>query len=368
MLETIREYALERLRGHADERAIQDQHAAYFRRFVERCGQRLHGDELFAALNELDRDYNNIRAALHWLYTSGQYEAMAHVVSALHEYWDTRGLLKESHAWTTQALGVGEALPAPLRATLRSQASFLAARQGQGNEAAQLAERVLCDPQAAPEDIVRAANVAGLVGMNGGDSAGARKHFQQALAVAQQHALLRDLSTVQFNLGVLYLTTGQLTDAETLIQASSEGAQHPRFWGILSLARGFIALLRGSAPPARVAKLLREGFQQHGLVRNPFFSVYGLLACTSLVAQQQPTIAVALFGAALHQADNRDLVISPMILALFEPAIERARGAITADAYDQARRHGRSLSLDGAIALAQSLLSSMGEEEAREAP
>lgn len=357
MLETIREYALERLRDHADEWAVRGRHAAYFRRLVERCASRWQGDEFLVALGELDRDYNNVRVALHWLDESAAHEAMAHMVSALHDYWDTYGLMQESHAWTTQVLRAAEALPPPLHARLRNLASFLAYRQGNLDEALRLAATVASDPQATAQDNVQAANVTGLVALDSGNIVSARQHFEHALAIAQQHGLLCDVAGVQFNLGVFYLTAGQFADAETLFQASDTEAQHPRFHGGLSTARGFIALLRGNH--AQAAELLQAGLQQHGLVRNTLFQLYGLLACCGLAMhQRQPICAVTLFSAATHQADSRSLALSQSILAMIEPLIERARSAIAADAFGQAWQRGRSLSLDGAIALAQSLLSS----------
>ncbi|MBC8162988.1 MAG: transcriptional activator domain-containing protein, partial [Roseiflexaceae bacterium] len=329
MLETIREYALERLRDQADEWVVRERHAAYFRRLVERCGERWHGEEFLVALGELDRDYNNVRVALHWLDEATEHEAMARAVSSLHDYWDTCGLMKESHAWTAQVLRRGDTLPPPLHARLRNQASFLAYRQGHLDEALRLAATLASDPQAAAEDWAAATNVAGLVAFDSGDIASARQHFERALALAQQHALVRDASGVQFNLGVLYLAAGQLADAETLFQASA-GAQHPRFLGGLSTARGFIALLRGN--PTQAAQLLQEGLQQHGLMRNTLFQLYGLLACCGLAVQQgQPVCAVTLFSAATHQANSRSLALSQSMLAMIAPLIEQARSAVAAD-------------------------------------
>ena len=67
-------------------------------------------------------------------------------------------------------------------------------------------------------------------------------------------------------------------------------------------------------------------------------------------------LAAALYGAGTHHAANVRLAFIRGVLALAHAHIERARAQSAPEEFDRALQHGRSLSLDEAVALAQSLI------------
>src|SRR5688572_24632172 len=71
MLETVREYALERLeqRGEAD--ALRGRHAVYYRALAEQAEPELDGPRRAAWYDRLERELDNVRAALAWLTACG---------------------------------------------------------------------------------------------------------------------------------------------------------------------------------------------------------------------------------------------------------------------------------------------------------
>jgi predicted ATPase len=356
MLETIREFASERLRERGDDREVRQRHAAYFCALVEREAPHFGGAGFQAAVDTIDRDYNNIRAALHWAFEANEHDLAARLTGSLLEYWDTRGLVREGWACTSQLLQVGAALNHALRARLRVDAGFLAYRQGQPQEAADLAAAALAEAQSV-EDVVAAANIAGLAALEMGDSAGARRHFDRMLMLSQEHGLLPFVAGAQLHLGLLGLIQHELAEAEASFwacYASYEQLQHTPSLGIALIGLGFTAVLRSD--PRQAAARLHNGLRKLCPVQQKSIMVYGLLASGGLATLlAEPLHAATLFGAALGHAENVGVAVGGPVWRLVQGQIERAREMAGAVMFEQSLRHGRSLAVDSAVALALTL-------------
>jgi hypothetical protein len=237
-------------------------------------------------------------------------------------------------------------------------AGYLAYRRGSPAEATSLAARVIDDTQAAADDRALSMRVTGLSALEADDRAGARRHFERALVFAQEHNAHAAIAAAQFNLGLLSLIQGRLEEAEALLWESYvpwEQQQHPRYVGVALVTLGYIAVLRGDAQPA--AALLRDGLRQLLRAQETTYLLYGLLACAGFATMlRRPFEAAALFGAGLQHAGNVRLTFIRSVLALARAHLERARAVSDTAAFDQALQHGRSLTLDAAVALAQALL------------
>ena len=135
MLETIREYALERLAAAGEAAASMTRHAGYYLALAERAEPELTGPEQVAWLDRLEREHDNLRAAFDWAYEQGADEYAVRLVGALWRFWYARGYLSEGRRWLELALDRGDAAPAPLRARALDGAGVLAYNQGDYNHA-----------------------------------------------------------------------------------------------------------------------------------------------------------------------------------------------------------------------------------------
>src|SRR5215203_270887 len=124
MLETVREYALDRLDASDEGEVIHRQHAAFFTAFAEAADGspstwqtmsatagpvwavrlKLIGPRQTNWLNRLEADHDNLRAALDWLAYWGEPEAFLRLASSLSIFWLFRGPYEEGQAWLEQAL------------------------------------------------------------------------------------------------------------------------------------------------------------------------------------------------------------------------------------------------------------------------
>jgi len=97
-LETIRQYARDKLLESGEIQAIRQRHLTYFLVFTETKGTETLGSNQIAALQQLDEEYENIREAMDWAIEAGQMEEATRIGMALAPvYWQSRALFQEAY-------------------------------------------------------------------------------------------------------------------------------------------------------------------------------------------------------------------------------------------------------------------------------
>jgi predicted ATPase/DNA-binding XRE family transcriptional regulator len=105
MLETIRAYALEQLAEHGETTIAADRHAAYYRALVEAAGAGLRASPQVTWFERVDRERDNIRAALLWLVACGELDMVAGMAWDLWLFWWVRGYQPEGLQLMQEVLG-----------------------------------------------------------------------------------------------------------------------------------------------------------------------------------------------------------------------------------------------------------------------
>jgi tetratricopeptide (TPR) repeat protein len=113
MLETIREYAQEKLAASGEEAVIRQRHALYYLSLVEAWTQTDIDPSL--SVEPLEREYHNLRIALQWAIEQSQSELAMDLAIALWHYWTTRGSPNEGQYWLARVLAVKPPLHNPKR-------------------------------------------------------------------------------------------------------------------------------------------------------------------------------------------------------------------------------------------------------------
>jgi predicted ATPase/class 3 adenylate cyclase len=109
-LETIRQYAREKLFDTDEVASLRDKHLAYFAGLAERAEVELQGRAQKKWLARLEAEHDNLRAALEWSLKS-QPETGLRIAAALREFWDTRGHVAEARKWLGTLLDMTQSLP-----------------------------------------------------------------------------------------------------------------------------------------------------------------------------------------------------------------------------------------------------------------
>lgn len=108
MLETIREYALEKLDESGEAEVIRRRHADYYLHLAEAAYPHLTGAEQATWLSRLDTNHDNLRAALGWVRETHDTDLLLRLCSALWLFWYMRGYLSEGRIHLSHALKIAK--------------------------------------------------------------------------------------------------------------------------------------------------------------------------------------------------------------------------------------------------------------------
>ena len=126
MLETLREFAAEKLAEGPDAPGVRERHARFCRALAEEGEAQIRGPRQEAWLAHLAREHDNMRAALTWaLDEAADVELGAQLAGTLWWFWAVRGHFSEGRGWTRRAMLAADGMSTPARAgVLRARANF----------------------------------------------------------------------------------------------------------------------------------------------------------------------------------------------------------------------------------------------------
>jgi predicted ATPase/class 3 adenylate cyclase len=106
LLETVRQYARDKLLASGESERVRDRHFDYFVHFVEEAEPHLRGAEQLSWLEVVELEHDNLRAALAWALDSGQSDHALRLAGALYYFWELRGYWSEGQRWLDEALAL----------------------------------------------------------------------------------------------------------------------------------------------------------------------------------------------------------------------------------------------------------------------
>jgi predicted ATPase/class 3 adenylate cyclase len=366
MLETVRQYAHERLAesGASDDACAR--HAAFYLTFAEKAVPELFGPRQGACLARFDLERENLLAVHAWCDRGEEgAELGLRLVHAFKPYLGTRGLPGLGHRITMEAL----ARPgAQVRNAARSRALFDAGQMscfmGRYDEARPLLEEGLAIAREIGDDH-RVADILQPLGMamlGQGDRPAARVTLEEALDLARKHADRRDIAAALNALAQFHRVEGSLGSAEPLYEqvvalAREIGDRESIAIGLLNLAMVYVD--RGDGARARATLV-----DVHAIADEIGSKPVGqsvLEVCAGLAASEQNWHATGrFFGIAEAQNDLTDLHRDPADEAFLMPHIASARANLGATVFSEAEAGGRLLTYREAMAEARHWLDGGG--------
>lgn len=323
MLETIREYAAERLEGDEEREHVRRRFAQHLLELAEAARPHLRRPEQQVWFRRLGSEQDNLRAVLGWAIEHGRAEVGLRLATALQVFWRRRGQHEEASRWLESLLALGPALPPRIRAPALAAAAHFAALTGNLGLAEQRfaesipALRRLGDEAGLAEALRGAAELAA----EQGDDEGARQAAEEALEL---FAKLGDLGAVAGRLrmlGELALGRGDVASARRLFERAIATSREAGDEGnVARLTHSLADLELAAGHLAEAERLYRSALRSSEQRQDRI--AYSLLGLAAVAARHgEPDKAGQLWGAGQALAERLGMRIDPEARARYERAL-----------------------------------------------
>ena len=396
MLETIREYALERLAASGEAEAVRRQHAIFFLRFSEEAEPKIRGAEHFLWRTRLEVEHDNLRAALRWTLESQEAEMGMRLAFSLVAFWRASNQDREGRNWCEQVLAQpGTSARTAARAMALLAAGAMTMFQGDLPQAQLLLEESIAIGRevgrAAKRTLALALALLAYGALLQGNLGAARELAEEGVRLFREVGEAWGTALALNHLGRATLELGDPVAARPLLEESAAlfRAGNMQRLALPLNTLGRVALRQGDDTGARayceealavaqatgdelfiaealaqlgtVALHVGDSGQATALYQQSLTLIWtrgyreciaedlaGLAAASSLLGQ--PERAARLFGAVEALREVSGIRLSPLPRADYDRAVEGIRAHLDEATFAQAWEKGRAMPLEQAIA------------------
>ncbi|MBN2469839.1 MAG: tetratricopeptide repeat protein [Anaerolineae bacterium] len=392
MLETIREYALEKIDDFGESTILREQHARYFGNMADTAFRHYYGPHEAEWLAALEADHDNLRAALRWrLDTDDTAQTSLALIAQLARFWEVKGYGSEARNWLEEALRLpGADQPTRAKAdTLlgigdnaylqcdyaASQSLFeealtiyqelddqrnvaqtlisigeIATETGDYDRASQLFERAFAIVRQS-DDIsgnARALTQLGFGALRVGDLSQAQSWLEQGLAFYRRADDMVGEALALSGLGEIAVRREDMAQATQFLEESLTLRQQlDQKWGIAATlgSLAWVDLHQGQL--ARAAQVLDESLRIRLEINDEGGAAWCLEKFAEIARQCGETgYAVRLYGAAAAIRARINSVIDPADQAAYGSNIKYLQDTLSPDVYQAVWHEGQATPLE----------------------
>ena len=392
MLETIGEFARERLAASDDADAIGRRYAEWFLALAKQAEPFLKGPEQASWLQRLEDEHDNLRSSLDWFFDHGDADAAVRLAGTMWLFWYMHGHVTEARRWMRRALDVAPDEPSEVRAHLLYGAGYLACEQNENEEglalleaglacakevgataAAALAAAVLGSIQAettsstpdrraaaavgeeavalargAGDDFVLAIALNNLGGVMAllGENERAAAYFEESLEVRRRLGDLSRIALSLANVAAMALQEGKTSKAATMFAEAAEiataiGDKRHILFALAGLGRVAYREERWEDAGTHTRESLRLA-QELGMKLPAVELILGLAGIATAMGDTARALRLAAAGAihlSLLAPDGAEYVE-------YQDVVERVKAACDLETWERASVEGRAMTLD----------------------
>jgi predicted ATPase/class 3 adenylate cyclase len=396
MLETIHEYAREKLQESGEAEEIKRSHAGFFLALAEEAEPELVGPDQVEWMDRLETEHDNLRAALSWSLVSAEAETALRLGGALWWFWYVRGHVREGYDWLGNALESGGDISGSVKAKALTGAGRLLLEQGDCDAATELLTQSVTAFRGAgsSQELAGSLDNLGIAQVHQGNLDQSKVLFEESLALFREAGERWGVAETLNNLAVtaedqdegtrgtalheeslrvrrelgdkrgIAMSLANLAnealmggDHERAATLSEEGLAFGRelgdkaLTGYLLANLGLALLDRGN--PEQATELLEESLESFQDLGEKYYLQRSLMGLASAAeAKGEAVRASRLWGATDHQQEITGYSLPPSEAALYEPYMVAARARLGEPAFQTAWEEGRAMTEEQIIALA----------------
>ena len=351
MLETIREFAQERLEVTGEADAVRRRHAAWFLGLARQAERFIWSEHQTVWLERVERAHDNVRAALNWCLSGQDEETGALLAAAMHRFWFARGFIREGRRWCQVAASKQQVSATGRALALRNLAFFLV-YQGEAEQAIGLAEQAAALARSVGEPALMAWILHGLALATAavGDFERSERFSREMLDVARQAGDEPLTARALINIGNALRTRGDKARARVALEEALSVARPRHDKWLASVVARSLGLALAPEDPVQALMLLEESLALAYDIGHRWLIVRGLEDLAGVLASSdRAEVASKLLGAS---ESLRDAFGFARRVSLQAAVGASARERLGPAAFEAAWGKGRAMTADEAVALA----------------
>ena len=356
MLETIHEYAWERLEAGGEVDTMRQRHAEFFVSFAQKAEPELRLSRRVEWGWKLETDQDNLRAALEWTLMGDYPELGSRLVGYLREFWWQRSHSKEGLQWAKLALTRRDEVAKEIYGRALITASYMDLYQGMYEEVTTLSSeaRTIFQETEDKYQLALALNSFATVTfqMHPGESEKAEVMFKEALTLFRKQGEIHDVAFCLNAFGEITRMHGDYEQAEKYYEESL--SYYHQVGGVTNSSLSNLAfVVFGQGDYQRAQSLFAEALaisQQHG---GLFFIAHELVGFAGLAEVKGERMRAArLIGAADALLEVLGARFMPTDYADYERIVTAIRAQLDEAEFEEAIADGRAMTMEQAIAYA----------------
>jgi predicted ATPase/DNA-binding SARP family transcriptional activator/DNA-binding CsgD family transcriptional regulator/Flp pilus assembly protein TadD len=391
LLEPVRQYAQEKLRGSREVAVVWRRHAEFFLALAEEAEPELSGPRQAEWLDRLETEHDNFRAALSWA-LEREVGLGPRMAGALCRFWHTRGYLSEGRRYL-ETVAKSDVIPVAVRAKAldglgwiaepqgdyeRARVAYeeslrlyrssndergaanalgdlgsLALDRGDYEQATSLLERSLTLHRklGSKEEVVGVLDSLGVLASAKGDLEQSMAYFSEALALSRETGNVRRTATSLGNLGITMLVHGDPGQATELLEESRELFRDISDSSNVAISLMYSALAAlAQGDHERVQALSEESLKLLQMAEDrQHIADYLEIMAGGAGAQGRMHRAARLWGAAQALREDIGVPLQPEARKLLGPYLATARSSLGEVAWQARLAEGQAMMPEQAI-------------------
>jgi predicted ATPase/DNA-binding SARP family transcriptional activator len=352
MLETIREYAHDRLAERGEVDPIRRRLSEYYLGLAEDAERGLRGPQELAWHSVLEAELDNLRAALAYADELADAELALRIAGALGRFWWIHSYLSEGRRWLEDALDWGTDAAPEVRAKALQAVAGLAWNQGDLESAKRFAEEALELYRRVADDsgTMNCLTIFGLIAKDSGDYAQAKRSFTESGELARRLAEPLAAAVALSNLATVAIDEEDYGHARNLLEEAlplsrESGSVRGLAVRLLNLAWVAFELGDHTAAVEYIDECLPM-FRELGFRENVAQSHVVLGAV--LLAQEEVERSARLLGEADAIHELGGFRVEPHTRRVFTRTVDALRTRLDPATFDREWTAGRQLGLEAA--------------------
>ena len=357
LFETIREFALERLRTSGDEETVRERHARWCLTLTSTPGPSIRPASDSTSVERLKLEHQNLRGALQWFMARGDTDSLLRLTGALTWFWWWSGHIREGRDWQDRALAASSEVAPQRRLEVLAGAAQLAIQQNDHERARALGENLLA-LACAERDRASEANAKFILSR----AAHHRGADSEALALATEAvALYRTLKNEEWlpwvvqRLGIEQYSAGKLEQANALFVEALERFRAADNTLGIAYALTNLGIARHALGDRRhAAALCREALALRSALEDPWDTAQLLEQIASLAVEVgafEPAARLLGAAAGLYEISGTDA--QPFIRTVRDRTRAAAYSRLGPERYEGPWSDGHELAYAQVIAVAR---------------